>query len=697
MEPARFDELLQYLRDPQRPDAKGNVKVVCPFHADVNPSMNIHPAGGVYCFGCKAQPPLDGLYELFVQRRLSYEVVRGFQIRPEPQKKAWRYPILGPNGKVLAWRYRSYKRGRGGVYWWDGPATEYYGLDVLPGACSTLWLVEGDSDLWTARTATIEPAIAFLAGAGHVPLDFAKFLEQRQVTTLRVVYDNDKAGKDGATQVAQVASSVCTVFWCDIALPNSADLTDLWAASNYSSSALAGALDNCGNTFFPNEPASWPSIPTEAPPPMIQLTEPLPVAKEPDMVTSNDEELLSGHPVVTWLDAYLGYCDRALPGVPRLYNLASGLVILSTVVGRTVTMRSIDQHLITNFWCLLVGPTRGGKTRAMRTAVQRIHRTALPISVINDFTPEALATEMSSTNNPCLIYRDEISGFFKAINTRDYMKGTKEELDRFHSGDRYRRVLRSGPIEIQEPFVTLLGGTTNELFEDTMSYEDLYGGFLPRLLVAYTTEEAEEVSRAYTDISQSTYEQEIEERLKTIYATLHQPAESTLIGGVVVAPPEKYDAILTDNAMARWNRYIHDLRICGDRDPRLKALHTEMANTTVKLAILAAFTGPARETSFFGTAFVHEPHMAYAIKTLEPLRKSTASAFLTVGHNEFERRLDRVLGLLRRQRASRAHIMNTYRLAAQEMETVKQTLLQRGAVRITYIGTEEWYDVPKVQ
>lgn len=45
------DGLLRHLQRVGRPDGKGRVPALCPFHADTDPSLRVWPTGSARCYG----------------------------------------------------------------------------------------------------------------------------------------------------------------------------------------------------------------------------------------------------------------------------------------------------------------------------------------------------------------------------------------------------------------------------------------------------------------------------------------------------------------------------------------------------------------------------------------------------------------------------------------------------------------------
>jgi hypothetical protein len=107
----------------------------------------------------------------------------------------------------------------------------------------------------------------------------------------------------------------------------------------------------------------------------------------------------------------------------------------------------------------------------------------LPVNIqylINDFTPEAMASAHENNTHGIMISRDELSGWLNDIG-RYVKSGEIQNLLTMWSGKPvcYNRVCKD-PIRINEPFVSILGGIPPGLLTELSKDNRDLSGFLPR-------------------------------------------------------------------------------------------------------------------------------------------------------------------------------------------------------------------------
>jgi hypothetical protein len=105
--------------------------------------------------------------------------------------------------------------------------------------------------------------------------------------------------------------------------------------------------------------------------------------------------------------------------------------------------------------------------------------------LINDFTPEAMASAHENNSHGIMIFRDELSGWLFDIG-RYTKSGEVQNLLTMWSGKSvcYNRVSKD-PIRINDPFVSILGGIPPVLLTELSKENRDISGFLPRFCFIY--------------------------------------------------------------------------------------------------------------------------------------------------------------------------------------------------------------------
>ncbi|MBN1443107.1 MAG: DUF3631 domain-containing protein [Planctomycetes bacterium] len=208
-----FERILPRLREPEGPDARGNVHAWCPFHPDGQGrpphrrSLGVHPERGFHCLACGAKGSLRNLAaRLGVPTAIDDE---------RPTRRRWRtvatYDYKGENGDLL---YQVVRRedqsgakdfrqrrpdGRGGWIWRLGDARRvlYRLPDLVARPGEAVHLVEGEKDADRLAALGLLATTAPM-GAGKWRPEYGESLRGRDIIILP---DNDEPGRRHAREV----------------------------------------------------------------------------------------------------------------------------------------------------------------------------------------------------------------------------------------------------------------------------------------------------------------------------------------------------------------------------------------------------------------------------------------------------------------------------------------------------------------
>lgn len=223
------DAILDRLAPVKGPDTKGNYTSFCPFHDDQKTAnLSYHPQKGFICRACgekggnkklgiqtkvgfatgrAARINANDATVLLRQRGLTPQTIGHYGIVYDERRQAWRYPIMC-NGQPEATRFKHVDSSHKPKFWWDknNPRRFFvYGLDDISQNTTEVFLVAGEPDVWTCYQENI-PALSFLGGESTVKRSYFETIQQHLpwVRTLRVVYDDDAAGRKGAAAAVRV-------------------------------------------------------------------------------------------------------------------------------------------------------------------------------------------------------------------------------------------------------------------------------------------------------------------------------------------------------------------------------------------------------------------------------------------------------------------------------------------------------------
>lgn len=260
-----FEELIYHYfeRDDKNLDSKGNLKALCPFHKETEPSFSINTESGVYrCFGCnetgniirlvrhmehleskaankfilkyyniseaelkkKDNAPTAPIPQEIIERHkeilakypnirqrlkddwgISDETINRLQIGFDGERVT--FPVLTKDG--ACWNVRKYKFDTPGkdkvISFVNSEGKKYgqsrlYPLGNLMSEEKEVWLCEGEKDTTVAIDRGLN-AITNTTGAGTFLDEWGVLFKGKKVYT---VYDNDEAGIRGAEKVKRI-------------------------------------------------------------------------------------------------------------------------------------------------------------------------------------------------------------------------------------------------------------------------------------------------------------------------------------------------------------------------------------------------------------------------------------------------------------------------------------------------------------
>lgn len=119
-----------------------------------------------------------------------------------------------------------------------------------------------------------------------------------------------------------------------------------------------------------------------------------------------------------------------------------------------------------------------------------------PHFITQDYTLEWLVGALNRSMNGMLLFQDEISGWTKS--SMRYSKGMDESTfwnERYnHSDIIYNRKSEDYNIVVNEPLISVIGGTQIEQLKHLIDGDKTENGFMSRLLFAYPTDQLLELS-----------------------------------------------------------------------------------------------------------------------------------------------------------------------------------------------------------
>lgn len=397
-----------------------------------------------------------------------------------------------------------------------------------------------------------------------------------------------------------------------------------------------------------------------------------------------------------WLAEYMRVGRQYSPDSPEKYLLAGGLALLSIAAGQMLVANpTIRRNVHPALYLMIIGPTRSGKTRAIRYATEVLHRSGIPCKKLDEFSQEGFLRAMENApGNQVLWEAEEISQVMKQASRRNsYMSTVPEMLLRLHDrstgGGEYVRELSRTPVRIATPHLTIIGATTEENYHQSFSQESMHTGLLPRWLQFYDpSPPMPEYGRASASLGREV--EGVARGLADLRALLQQAPQQTLeirTGGrrrVPVRWTGTVEADMTAAAFERWVEWMMDNDRISRESPLLGPILAEGGQHVLKLAMLMALS--RRPEIMLGGLNVDYEDVEAAIRIIHMERDTNARLYALLGHGEWERTLQRVSDYVREhRRVSRTDVQQSlgrYIQTARNMDEIERTLVDRGLIEV---------------
>jgi len=272
-------------------------------------------------------------------------------------------------------------------------------------------------------------------------------------------------------------------------------------------------------------------------------------------------------PTKSFVTEYREWAEEATDAVPDFHDL-SAFILLSSIVANSVKLETSYGPLYPNLWGMLLGDsTLTRKTTAMRMVMEILNTLNRDMVLGTDGSAEGLLSGLQlRPNRTSIFFRDELSGFFDAINRKDYLAGMPETLTHLYDvPEVYQRVLRKETIRLESPIFIFFGGGVRDKIYEVSTEEYIISGFVPRFLIVSGYADLDRLRRTGPPSESGvTKKAKLVAHCANLYE--HYAAEvNTSIGGEKVMLPPRIGVTLTPTA---WQTYgiIEDLMVRAASD-----------------------------------------------------------------------------------------------------------------------------------
>lgn len=483
-----------------------NVTVKCCFHDDAHPSLSINVENGRFrCFACGAKGDVFKFYEDIksVDFKTAIQEIaemQGIMDTDIKQKIVTTFQYRDSDGKILYIKERLEpgRNGRKKEFRFIDPKTKNYKrpcdpvLYNLPALIKSkrIFVVEGErkTDLLTSWGLT---ATCLDSGA-HSPWkdEYLKVLDEKEEVI--ILPDNDSPGMGYASRVANALYGKVEEIKI-VELPGLKEAEDIIEWIKPEGNNKSRLLDILKET-----PAWKPS--TE-----VKVDEHKGVVQDTPIIGLNFEAL------PLFLKKLVEMISPSTLA-PNEFLMTALLCSMSSVIGTRAYVKLGRRIYYSSLWCMLIAPSSDYfKSTAIKEARAFIHKidteyealsTAIracdtapesqrkEIDFADDETLESFYQTLHDNPDGGLLAFDEIGGWLQGFDK--YRKGDGEKrrwLTLYdNSAIKYKRKIGKTNLNIEKPFVSIIGGITvntfNTLFKGGIT--DIENGFLPRFIFCKT-------------------------------------------------------------------------------------------------------------------------------------------------------------------------------------------------------------------
>lgn len=390
----------------------------------------------------------------------------------------------------------------------------------------------------------------------------------------------------------------------------------------------------------------------------------------------------------TFIDRYAAWATESTDAVP-VYHELSAAIVLSAILSGGIRIEVKYGTLVPNLWGLVLGEsTLTRKTTAMQLAMAMLHDVDSDALMTNDGTAEGLLQSLSNRpGRTSIFYKDEVSGFFDAINNKRYLAGVPEILTHLYdSPKRYVRSLSKTEIVVQSPVLIFFGGGVSERTYINLTDEYVISGFLPRFLVVNGSVDLSRIRETGPpDLSGKLQREKLVNELldmREIYA----PQGYITVAGQQIPLGDMMDRPITNALFSdeAWSFYgslekkmlmeAHESNFADKALPTFERLSRSM----MKLAVLLAATRQEPRDSAINVD-IHD--IQHAARFVQEWGRYSVELIMNVGKSNSLRMLEKVRDMIdKKPGIFKSEVMRSIHLSSREAADIIQTLVDRGEI-----------------
>jgi hypothetical protein len=417
---------------------------------------------------------------------------------------------------------------------------------------------------------------------------------------------------------------------------------------------------------------------------------PTPDTVLPSLLTNEERRVAQSRETV--IERYIDWAKQITDASPQ-YHQAGAFTLLGALVAANCKLQTSFGDVVPNLWFAVLGETTiTRKSTAMKIALSILREIDEDVMFATDGTSEGILSGLAGRDGkPSLFFRDEITGLFQSILTKDYMSDMPETLTKLYDGDMVRRLLRKEEIIVKDSCFLILCGGIKEKVQSMLSEEHIASGFIPRFIFITATPDISQIRPIGPKTSGvDEWRETLKNELTDLYHHYADPREVTHGRRFIGTEKPEFDVTLTNDAWQRYNEF-ELLMISTALDTGLSYLtpvYDRLAKSTLKAAILIA---ASRQRNM--NVVVDVDDLLHAIYYCEQWRGYANDVINSVGKSESERLMETMLQEIRLspRGVTRHELMSKYRLSKKDANDYFETMQQRQWIEGIPVGRDMRY------
>ena len=368
-----------------------------------------------------------------------------------------------------------------------------------------------------------------------------------------------------------------------------------------------------------------------------------------------------------FLEKYIKYASMRTDA-PIIFHECCGLFLLSCFASRFY-FESLFGKVKPNIWFLLLGESSiTRKTTAISFAEDILLTIIKDFRLADDYSPEALISDLSSkSKSQGAFVRDEFGGFLADLK-KSYMKGMKESFMKLYDCPvRWERKIQRQSYTLNDVYIPLLTGTTITRLKKHICDDDVLSGFLPRFFIVRPNPDRKlrPISSLPKNVSL------LRDNIIVAARKLHSKFSD-----------EPIEVFIDKKALEFYNNLLlkKEQALINSRNDHLAAFFSRQSMRILKIAILYAFDAHGAPSEF-KVDLIHIMRASNFVKHESP---STVIEQTTP--------LSKVLAKITRDSVvAHSTLLRDSNLKSRDMKEVINTLIERNQIEVVFQDRKKLY------